>query len=183
MTSYIIIEGSLSRKQLTLFSVQSESLHVTHGFKFFFAVTRILWIPECTHNRPLDLMELRTFVMLPQELCCDMIHELQTNRSEKLFMPSSFLSLSNREAARFAVNEAFLICSNARVSCVRCHMRTETTYRVLVNLLHNTLSLYSLLSRDPVKTDGRVEIFPMNILNQNRLRLFFVLNHKDSIEC
>ena len=163
-----IIEGSRSRKQLALFSVQSESLHVTHGFKFFFAVTWFWFIPECTHNRPLDLMELRTFAMLPQELCCDMIHELHTNRLEKLSMPSSFVSLSNREAARFSMNEAFLICSNARVSCLRGHMQTETTYRILVNLLHHTLSLYYLLSRDPVKTDGRVDIFPMNILNQNR---------------
>ena len=153
---------------MALFSVQSESLHVTHGFKFFFAVTRILWIPECTHNSPLDLMALRSFAMLTQELCCDMIHELHTNRSDKLFMPSFFLSLSNREAARFAVNEAFLICSNARVSCLRGHMRTTTTCRIL----HHTLSLYYLLSRDPVKTDGRVEFFPMNILNQNRLKIF-----------
>ena len=142
-----------------------------------------MWIPECTHNRPLDLMELRSFAMLPQELCCYMIHELHTILSDKLFMPSFFLSLSNREAARFAVNEAFLICSNARVSCLRCHMRTETTYRILVNLLHHTLSLYSLLSRDLVKTDGRVENFPLIMLNQNRLRLFFALNRIDSIDC
>ena len=121
--------------------------------------------------------------MLPQELCCDMIHELHTNRLEKLSMPSSFVSLSNREAARFSMNEAFLICSNARVSCLRGHMRTETTYRILVNLLHHTLSLYYLLSRDPVKTDGRIDIFAMNTLNQNRLRLFFVLNRVDSINC
>jgi hypothetical protein len=31
--------------------------------------------------------------MLPQEMCCDMVHELHKNRSEKLFMASSaFLS-------------------------------------------------------------------------------------------
>ncbi len=131
----------------------------------------------------IDLMELRTFVTLPQELCCDLIHELHTNRLEKLSMPSSFVSLSNREAARFSMNEAFLISSNARVSCLRGHMRTETTNRILVNLLHHTLSLYYFLSRDPVKTDGRVDLFPMNILNQNRLRLFFALNRVDSIQC
>jgi hypothetical protein len=63
-------------------------------------------------------------------------------------MPSSFVSLSNLEAARFALNAAFLICSNARASCLRGHMRTENAYTILVNVLnHFSLALLSTVKR------------------------------------
>ncbi len=45
------------------------------------------------------------------------------------------------------MNEAFLICSNARVSCLRGHMRTETTYRIFSKFV----APYSLALSSTVK--------------------------------